>query len=603
MRFVALLSLFLLQSAQGAPSDQYQKYEYMIPMRDGVKLYTSVYVPKNHPGKHPILMERTPYSAGPYGKEVYPRSVDGASQFGKDGFILAFQDVRGKYMSEGQFEDVRPILQGQASDSKKADESTDAYDTIEYLIHNVPDNNGRVGMRGVSYPGFYAVAAGIRSHPALKAISPQAPVSDWWKGDDDHRNGALFLLDCLEFNAGGFGLPRTGPGPSEPEGIRIDRKDPYDFYLALGANRRINEKLIHGKIRYWNDVMAHPNYDEFWQARNLGDKLRGIRCAVLTVGGLFDAEDLYGAFNVYRNAELLNPGIDCKLVMGPWTHGGWGYGNGRYLDGLDFQQNTGVQFRNEIEAPFFRHYLLEDGPGITLPEVRMFQTGSNRWMSCDQWPPKPTREVRWYVSPGQALSQKAPAESGFESYVSDPSNPVPYTLPMTRSRGTRYMTEDQRPFQARKDLLTLRSAPLDETLSTAGPVVADMWVKTTGTDMDLVVKVIDESPDGTMRLVRANVMRGRFREDPSRPIPFKPNTATRVRFELPGICHAFLAGHRVTITVQSSWFPLMDRNPQTFADINTCDESAFKSSTISLLYGPNQASNIKLLALSTNSSK
>jgi putative CocE/NonD family hydrolase len=588
----ALLANVLAQPAQTIAS-LYTKTEYKIAMRDGVKLHTAVYTPKKS-GKHPIIMERTPYSAWPYGRDKLPRGFDGSDKFVDDGFIFVIQDVRGCYMSEGVFEDVRPQLSS-GSPKTAIDESTDAYDTIDFLVKNVPSNNGKVGIWGISYPGFYAAAAAINSHPALKAVSPQAPVSDWWRGDDDHHNGALFLQDCFGFNVGGFGWPRTGPATEEPPGESVNYDNAYDFYLGMGPLPNFDKKYFKGRHAYWKNVMANESYNAFWQARDLGRHMKNVHCAVLTVGGHFDAEDMYGAYNIFHNTGKLNPKIDNYLVMGPWSHGMWA-GPQQKLGGFSFGSNTGDYYREQIEYPFFKKYLLGEGDP-KLAKATMFETGANRWRTFETWPPKGTTPFTVFFDSNRSLAFAKPTQADKQSYVSDPAKPVPYTIPVPKHRNTAYMIEDQRKFDSVEGIATYRSTPLATDLHLAGIVNVDLWVSTPATDADFIVKVIDEAQDGTQMLVRWEVMRAKFSHDPTKPTPLKPNVPNEVKFTLNPVVHEFQSGHRLMVRVQSSMFPLIDRNPQSFVNIYTAQESDFKAAKIDILSGGDHASKIEFLKL------
>ncbi|EPX62719.1 Hydrolase, CocE/NonD family [Cystobacter fuscus DSM 2262] len=560
----------------------YTKFEYRIPMRDGTRLFTSVYVPNDaSPGKrYPVLLVRTPYSVAPYGVDRYARRLGPTAQYEKEGFIFVFQDVRGQHMSEGTFVNMRPHLATKKG-PKDTDESTDTYDTIEWLVKNVPGNNGRVGQWGISYPGYYTSAGAIDSHPALKAISPQAPIADWF-WDDMHRHGAFNLVLAFNFFSG-FGLPRPQPTDSE-EWKRFEHGTPdaYQFFLELGALGNADARHFKGDVAFWKDLVAHPNYDAFWQSRNLLPHLKNIKAAVLVVGGWFDTEDLYGPLRTYAAIEKQNPGISNSLLMGPWIHGGWMRTDGSSLGDADFGFSTS-QLYQELGFTFFKHHL-KGGEAPALSEATLFETGANRWRHFDTWPPKAVREQRLYFQPKGALAFQAPSVTGesFDEYVSDPARPVPYTQEITTGWAKNYMTEDQRFAARRPDVLVYQTAPLEKDLTLAGPLEADLWVSTTGSDADWVVKLIDvnpgklpgaarreESPDAIDRghqqtLVRGEPFRGRFRESYSQPKAFTPGEVTRVRFTLNDVLHTFKRGHRVMIQVQSSWFPFIDRNPQTF---------------------------------------
>ncbi|HEX8821339.1 MAG TPA: CocE/NonD family hydrolase [Archangium sp.] len=563
---------------------RYTKFEYRIPMRDGTKLFTAVYVPNDaRPGKtYPILLTRTPYTVAPYGLDRYARRLGPNAQYEKDGFIFAAQDVRGQHMSEGEFVDVRPHL-AKKRGPKDIDESTDTYDTIEWLVRNVPGNNGRVGQWGISYPGYYTSAGAIDSHPALKAASPQAPIADWF-WDDMHRHGAFNLVLAFNFFSG-FGRPRPQPTDSE-EWKRFEHGTPdgYQFFLELGPLSNADTRYFKGDIAFWKDLVAHPNYDAFWQSRNLLPHLKNIKAAMLVVGGWYDTEDLYGPLRTYSAIEKQNPGISNTLVMGPWPHGGWLRTDGSSLGDAEFGFPTSVLYQ-ELEFAFFKHHL-KGGEKPDLPEALVFETGANRWRRFDTWPPKQVREARLYFQPkgGLTYSQPTSPEESFDEYVSDPSKPVPYTQELTTGWTKNYMTEDQRFAARRPDVLVYQTVPLERDLTLAGPMEAELWVSTTGTDADWVVKLIDVNPGkmpgasprgdedepGTrdrghqQTLVRGEPFRGRFRDSYSEPKPFKPGEVTKVRFVINDVLHTFKRGHRVMIQVQSSWFPFIDRNPQTF---------------------------------------
>ena len=558
----------------------YSKFEYMVPMRDGVELFTAVYVPNDATeATYPILMIRTPYSSGPYGADEYREYLGPTDVYAKKNFIFVYQDVRGKFMSGGEFVNMRPIVENKRGTA--VDESTDTYDTIEWLVRNVPRNNGKVGLWGVSYPGFYASAGMIDSHPALKAVSPQAPIADWFF-DDMHRNGAFNpQLSFMFFSS--FGQPREGRTTEWPsKRFDMGSKDAYRFFLELGSLRTLNERYLKGEIPFWNDVVAHPDYDEFWQSRNILPRLDGIEAAVLVVGGWYDTEDLYGPLRTYEAVERMNPGIFNVLVMGPWSHGAWSRNEGRKLGEADFGFATSEYFLENIELPFFEYFLKGDG-APPRGEANMFETGANRWRRFDAWPPRNVDRRRLFLHPGGELGFDPPsADGGSDSFVSDPAKPVPYTAENTARWARDYMTEDQRFAARRPDVLVYESEPLEEDLTVAGPMMAELRVATTGTDADWIVKVIDVYParepgytteerdrdeedlGNLQRLVRAGVIRGRFRESFETPEPFVPGEVTPVEFELYDVLHTFKRGHRIMVQIQSTWFPFIDRNPQKF---------------------------------------
>lgn len=600
---VAALSWSLLTQLPSV-QEQYTKYEYMIPMRDGVKLYTSVYVPKDGKEKHPILLERTPYSAGPYGPTNYKGGFRGSTKFRTNNYIFAFQDVRGRFMSEGLFEDVRPQNMNKRT-VKDIDESTDTFDAIDYLVDNVPNNNGRVGLWGISYPGFYAGVGAIDSHPALKASSPQAPVSDWWMGDDFHHYGAFFLQDAFSFHSG-FGQPRPVPTATPKAGPSFDYQgNAYKWYLEMGPLPNYNDKYLKGEVKFWNDLMAHESYDSFWQARSLPRHMTNVKCALLIVGGFFDAEDLWGACNLYKFAEKQNKSAKINLVMGPWPHGGWAFGPGSRFGDIDMPGEPGNFYREQVEWPFFDAHLRGNGK-VDLPEAHVYETGTGTWKQFAEWPPKAAK-TRWiYLGDGKHLSWDAPPKPTTESdsYESDPANPVPYQKGNLVGRSSTYMIDDQRFASERPDVLTYRGPILESDTTVAGPVTADLWVSMTGTDADFAVKVIDEYPGdarpnlgGTamanyQMLVRAEIFRGKFRKDFSKPVAFEPGKVEQVKFDLPDTMHTFRKGHRMVIQIQSSWFPLVDRNPQRFVDIYKAKAEDFQKSTINVWHTPQHASRI-----------
>ncbi len=594
---VALLALVsALAQAQG-----YTKYEYLIPMRDGVKLSTQVYVPIDKPGDHPILMQRTPYGAGPYGSAQ--KGGHGGSQKMKDaGYIYAYQDVRGRNMSEGDFVDIRPnnlFYTGRFD----TDESTDTYDTVEFLVKNVPQNNGHVGLWGISYPGFYTAIGATNTHPALKAVSPQAPVSDWFMGDDFNHNGALFVWDMFKFMVG-FGQPRIAPGQQQrgPDISGAIKGDWYKFFLDMGPLSKIDELYYKGQVKYWNDVQQHPNYDEWWQARSLPLRMNNVKCAVMTVGGFYDAEDCYGAMAVYKGTERLNPGIYNTIVMGPWYHGMWASGLGQRFGEMDWGSNTSRFFQDEIEFPFFDAFLRGDGKP-NLPEAYMFDSGSKQWSKFDMWPPTNLRMTSAHFNRGHVLNLgAAPSDSqGFDQYVSDPKNPVPSDGGVLASRTREYMLNDQRFANGRPDVLSYQTPVLSEDVTVVGPLFADLWADLSTTDADFVVKLIDVFPSDAagkladyQMLVRGEIMPARYRNSFQNPKPMTVGQADLVSYELPGVFHTFLKGHRIMVQVQSSWFPLARMSPQQFVNPFTAKSEDYVPTTIRLHRSSERASRVRL---------
>jgi uncharacterized protein len=583
---------------------RYTKHEYRVPMRDGVKLFTSVYVPRDAGRKrrYPILLTRTPYGLAPYGDDAYPERVGPSEAAAREGFIFAYQDVRGRYMSEGEFVDVRP--HDPAKGPKDTDESSDTWDTIEWLLKKLEWDNGRVGLWGISYPGFYASMGSIDAHPALVASSPQAPIADWFIGDDFHHNGAFFLPHAFNFLST-FGKPRREPTTQREPRFDHKTQDGYRFFLEAGPMPSYDRKYLKGEVAFWKEILSHDTYDAFWQARNTRPHLKGIRPAVLTVGGWFDAEDLFGALETYKAIERQNPGISNRLVMGPWSHGAWSHGTGESLGKVRFGEATSKLFQEEIELVFFRSWL-KDGADPKLPEAYVFETGRNRWRALDSWPPKDARPLALYLSSAGVLSRTAPTEAGeaFDEYVSDPAKPVPFTQETSIGMATEYMVDDQRFAARRPDVLAYQTEPLEEDVTLAGPITASLSVSTTGTDSDWVVKLIDVYPDdlpleegewtrktpwdeppsrskmaGYQQLVRGEPFRGKFRRSFETPEPFVPGHVDTVEFTLPDAFHTFRKGHRVMVQVQSSWFPLVNLNPQTFVKINEATAADFRKAT------------------------
>jgi len=582
----AALCLTSLTSLGDTPADpnaawlaeHYTKYEHRIPMRDGVRLFTRVYVPKDDATTYPILLTRTPYTVKPYGVDNYNDPDGTFAALAKDRFIMVSQDVRGRFGSEGTFVHMRPF--NPKKGPKDTDESTDAWDTIDWLVKNAPNNNGKVGMFGISYPGFYTSMGMIDSHPALKAASPQAPITDWFIGDDIHHNGAFFLSQNFGF-FWWFELPSEDPLRDAGRKFVFNNADGYDFFLRMGSLG--NSESLHFKKRVpiWTEFLDHPNYDAYWQARNIRPHLKNVRCAVLTVGGWFDGEDLFGALETYRWTEKLNPGITNLLVMGPWTHGQWSHGPGNRVGDVDFHVKTGEHYREKIELPFFRQFLKGDTNRFQ-PEAQMFETGTHRWRRFESWPPAQAAARTLYFHPGGRLVLGTPspaADAGHDEFPSDPAKPVPFSQEVTTDYPRGYPTHDQRFAASRPDVLVYETEPLEEDLTLAGPIQASLHVATTGTDADWVVKIIDvyppDFPDpqpnpahlrmgGYQQLIRGDVMRSRFRKSFEHPEPMTPGQVTPVEFTLPDTLHTFRRGHRVQVQVQSSWFPLVDRNPQTF---------------------------------------
>jgi putative CocE/NonD family hydrolase len=466
-------------AAQGLEHVQahYTKFEYRIPMRDGAKLFTSVYVPKDDSKPYPILLTRTPYAVGPYGADRYKTDLGPSPLFGKEGYVFAYQDVRGCYLSEGKFVDMRPHVPNKGPTD--IDESSDTYDTVDWLVKHVPNNNGRVGQWGISYPGFYTAAGMIDAHAAMKAVSPQAPIADWFIGDDFHHNGCLFLPHCFNFMAT-FGRPRPEPTTKSSQKFEHGTPDGYDFFLKMGPLANADAKYLKGDVAFWNESMRHSNYDEFWQARNLRPHLKDIKPAVMTVGGWFDAEDLFGALETFKNVQANHPPPANHLVMGPWSHGGWSRSDGEALGPVHFNDKTAVYYREKIELPFFEYHLKGKGEP-TLPKAMVFETGTNRWRRYDAWPPAAAKRKHLYFQQDGRLGFDAPStrDESFDEYPSDPARPVPYGEKVSVGMEKEYMTADQRFASRRPDVLVYATEPLPADVTVVGPVGADLVVSTT----------------------------------------------------------------------------------------------------------------------------
>jgi putative CocE/NonD family hydrolase len=604
-------------STASTPSDyvraHYRKHEYRIPMRDGVLLFTAVYTPLDTTSLYPILLARTPYGVGPYGPNAYPEVLRPGHDFERAGYIFVYQDVRGRFKSGGTFVQMTPhndVKHGNLD----VDESTDTYDTIDWLIRTIPHNNGRAGLWGISYAGFYAAAGTIDAHPALKAVSPQAPQADWFVGDDVHHNGAFLLTSAFNWMAMcGRRDSTAGMGCGDP--FDFGTPDGYNFYLGLGALSTIDAKYFHGTVPGWTELMDHGTYDSLWQSRDILPHLRDIRPAVLSVGGWYDANNLYGAMHVYESIRRQSPATSARLVLGPWWHGQWSIDAGDSINALRFGAHTGVYFRSTIQFPFFEYYLKGRGPS-NLASVYAFETGANTWRTFDAWPPPATQHRSLYLRAGGTLSLDPPPDtssSAFDEYVSDPAHPVPYVPALSTDMDPDYMSQDQRFAANRSDVVVYQSAPLDSDVTIAGPIAPDLFVSTTGTDADWIVKLIDVHPEqppgqqwaggkavtamdakrahllyyaeqasplrGFEELVRGDVIRGKFREGLDRPMPFTPGAVTHVHFETLDVLHTFKRGHRIMVQIQSTWFPLVDRNPQRFEDIYHAADTDFQKAT------------------------
>ena len=595
--------------------ERYAKREVLIPMRDGVRLFTAIYTPRDTGRAYPILLQRTPYSVYPYGEDAFPSQLGPSPAFQDEGFIFVYQDVRGRMMSEGTFMDMRPQRSASgAAPGQGIDESTDTYDTLEWLLKHVEGHNGKAGQWGISYPGFYTAAGMLSGHPALKAASPQAPVTDWFAGDDFHRNGALWLPHAFNFMVS-FGKPRPAPTKAWPASFNHGTSDGYAWFLRLGSTAATRQ--FTGDVAFWNEMLDHPDYDAFWQARNLRPHLKAVKPAVLTVGGWFDAENLFGALQVFQSVARQSPGTDNRLVMGPWSHGAWERSKGDRLGNVHFGAATSEWFQAQVLFPFFMQHL-KGVPAPGLAKATVFETGANRWHHLDAWPPKAATQATVYFQPGGRLAFTPPsAAGGADSFPSDPAKPVPFIEPVNIGMPKEYMTADQRFAGRRPYVLVYQTEPLGEDLTFAGPLRPELFVATTGTDADWVVKLIDVYPDdfrnpdfkeggspweraanpmgGYQQLVRGEVMRGKYRDSLSAPAPFSPGQPTRVAWSMNDVFHTFRKGHRVMVQLQSSWFPLMDRNPQVFTNINTAKPENYQPATHTLFHDAGRPSGLGVL--------
>ncbi len=623
--FSVSVSVTMAQNADSVwVRENYYKVEKMIPMRDGINLFTAFYIPKDSSVKHPLLFNRTPYTCSPYGEDKFNARIYESYwiNYLKEGYIIAIQDVRGKFMSEGVFEDVRPFNPNKTG--KQIDEASDTYDAIDWMINNIPGNNKRVGVFGISYPGFYSTMAALSGHPALKAVSPQAPVTDWFQGDDFHHNGTFMLMDGFSFYSG-FGLPRPKPTTQWGQGFHVPSQDNYDFYLKTGALKNFS-KIMGDSILFWKDLMNHPNYDAWWEARNARNFVSNVKPAMLVVGGLFDAEDCFGAWSLYKAIEDKSKNTDNRLVMGPWFHGGWGgRSDGSYLGNVRFGQKTSEFYQRNIEMPFFNFYLKLKGTVHDIAEATVFFSGENEWRTFNEWPPKNMENQSIFIAGNGKLTftdyrnkikpeDRAKRGEYFSEYISDPAHPVPYTEDIGLGRTREYMTDDQRFASRRPDVLTFSTDVLQEDITLGGPLVADLMVSISTTDADFVVKLIDVFPDeykydekemgkgnglsypmgGYQMLVRGEIMRGRYRNSFAAPEAFVPGKITEVKYTLPDVAHTFKKGHKLMIQIQSSWFPLADRNPQKFVDIYKCDDSDFQKAMIKVYHDAVNVSRIIL---------
>ena len=571
--------------------ENYKKFEFMVPMRDGKKLFTSVYVPKDSSKKYPIMMDRTPYNVAPYGYNKYRNNLGPSPLFLHDGYIFVYQDVRGRWMSEGIFEEMTPEKEVHKS-INDVDEGTDTYDTIDWLLKNIPNNTGKVGVWGISYPGFFTSASLLSRHPALVAASPQAPMADLYR-DDSFHNGAFQLIANFGFYP--YFTNRQDGIPTQRNGTGFDfgTNDGYEFFLNMGSIKNTNDKYFKDSIRLWNEMLEHPDYDQHWKDRNILYHLHDIKTAVLVTGGWYDAEDLYGAINTYKTLIKNNPQTPIYFAMGPWVHGGWARGLGDHLGDVDFGGPTAPFYREKIEFAFFNYYL--KGVDLDIPKVSAFETGVNKWKQFKNWPPQEAESKSLYFLPNGKLSFNKPVTTdSFDEFISDPNKPVPFIDGITMDHKREFMTGDQRFAARRPDVLTYETEVLDKDVTIVGDILANLKVSTTGTDADWVVKIVDVYPDSAKnnqftekgvfmsnyeQLVRGEEIRGKYRNSFEKPEPFLPGKITPVNFQLQDILHTFKKGHKIMVQVQSSCFPLIDRNPQVFEDIMKAKDTDFKKAT------------------------
>lgn len=587
--------------------ENYQKMEFMVQMRDGIKLFTQVYAPKDQSKKYPILMQRTPYTCSPYGTDKYKKRIGPNPFMLRNNYIVVYQDVRGRWASEGKFVEMTPHL-GTKKEKTDIDESTDTYDTIDWLIKNITNNNGKVGQWGISYPGFFTSAGAVSEHPALKASSPQAPMADLWR-DDAFHNGAFMI--AANFGFYNFFQEQTKPTITRPPAyFQNNNPDGYDFYLnEVKTTKNSEDGFYKGRNVYYHENFEHPDYDEHWKKRNILPHLKGIKHAVMVVGGWYDEQDLFGTFNTYKAIEKQNPNIKNIFVVGPWVHGGWAGSSGQMLADVDFGSKVSPYYQENIEAKFFNHYLIDDSKPLDLPEATLFETGTNKWRSFDTYPAKGTKEKNLYFHANGKLSFTAPTnEKSFSDYVSDPNRPVPFSSKINDGFSADYMVEDQRFAYARPDVLSFSTDVLENDITLSGEIKAMLKVATSGTDADWVVKVIDVYPADAQehpkrpeviygnyqQLVRSEIFRGKYRDNISKPKPFVPNQVTSVNVELQDILHTFKKGHKIMVQIQSSCFPFADRNPQKFMDIFKAEEKDYQKATQKVFHQKSAASFLKV---------
>jgi putative CocE/NonD family hydrolase len=633
------LAANLAQAAADAPAakrnlrETYTKYEYQVPMRDGVKLFTVVYVPKDSSRSYPFLVNRTPYSAGVhaqgelhYGVDWMPEAIGPSREFEDAGYIFVKQDVRGRFMSEGKWQEMTPHGKARAARlAGEGEESADMHDTVEWLLKHVPNNNGKVGIYGISYPGFYTAASIIDSHPAIRAASPQAPIADLYMGDDSYHGGAFMLAANFDFYAAFTEAPNPTPLPKTRAEFDYGETDGYDFFLKRLTLPNILATMTAEQRALLVPTIEHDTYDDFWQSRAIGPRMKNVKAAVLTVGGWFDAEDPQGPFTTYSAIRKYNSGNFNGLVIGPWVHGGWARGEGARLGHVSFDSKTSEYFRKELQFPFFEQHLKGAKGSGTVAEVTAFETGSNVWRRYAAWPPAQARPRTLYFGADGKLGWTKPAAvsgAGFDEYVADPRKPVPFIGYPATGVPQEYMVSDQRFAARRPDVLVYQTGVLEEDVTIAGPVVPKLFVSTTGTDADWVVKLIDVYPaaypepasagrgadpgapglalGGYQQLVRGNPLRGKFRNGFEKPVPFAPGKVEALDFDIGQVNHTFRRGHRIMVQVQSSWFPLVDLNPQTFTHIPKAEPKDFQKATQRVWHAPATPSGLQVLVLPAN---
>ena len=581
---ISLLFLSFLAFSQEEIKANYDKKEVYIPMRDGTKLFTTIYTPKDisKDNKYPFLMQRTCYSVAPYGADNFRKSLGPNSFLLNDKYIFVYQDVRGRYMSEGTFTNMTPQVEHKGKNN--IDESTDTYDTIDWLIKNIKNNNGKVGQYGTSYPGFYTAVGTLANHPALVASSPQAPISDFFF-DDFHHNGSFMIGYFRTFPV--FGVQKTKAEDKAwymDQYIRPTSKDGSIFYNEIGTVKEATDKYYKDNF-FMQEVVSHPNYDDFWQKRNLLPHLKGINHAVMTVGGWFDAEDLAGPLNIYKTIEKTSPKAKNTIVMGPFSHGAWGRETGKhYHNDIYFGDSIATFYQKNIEYKFFNHYLKGDTKTtVALPEAYMYDTGKKEWNEFANWPPKKATKLNFYLSSNGKLETKKSEKSAYSEYYSDPNNPVPSSVNYADFNGftpRNYMSEDQRFALSRPDVVTFTTDYLTEDITLAGEIMAKLKIASSSTDADFVVKLIDvyplDEPENKDKpnvlyanyhqMVRSEIMPARFRNSFEKPEALTPNTTAEVDFRLQDVLHTFKKGHKIQIQIQSTWYPLMMVNPQKFLE-------------------------------------